>query len=870
MLFLSDNKFVRVFLVGRFLDDAEFMKEAEGFTQRNHVFNIPYIITLFIVSLILSLYSFFYIAPINQFWFVLSITTILFFLVIVVVNIIQKSRGVINALQFQNAIFSGAAKLVTEFCIIVRKDGKIVYIDSDYRTKFLVADEKRITIDSLFKQGIVSKKELEKLKNAMTKGLSKNIIFNVPNSELEKEQLEFSLKPVGVSLGVADNRTVKLAVDPILRPSGYFLLEAPKENKPKSVEDKKIDLIKKFVIGGYTVNKEGFVSEIDADLEVSLGYSAGEILSLGLKFIDLFYDEDVVLKILSSKNSWQAILLLRNKDNMIISSMVDYNIVKGKNGQIIRSYGFVTPFAEANVFNDDSVTNRNSAFDLVNNTPIATAILDIDGVIKRSNKSFREMVNKADIYDSNVKLQDFIADEGKEDLKKLFDSVISGKASGSEVLDVKIMDDAETTASLYLNRIINNNSLVGGIIVHLIDTTELKNLEMRFVHSQKMQAVGQLAGGIAHDFNNLLTAMMGFCDLLLMRHPAGDASFADIMQIKQNANRAANLVRQLLAFSRKQTLQPKIINLTDVLADLSNLIGRLIGENIELKMEYGRDIGYVKVDQGQLEQVIINLAVNARDAMSDGGTLTVRTSDVVIDSKSKLHKSLIPPSADDNIEKGEYVLVEVIDTGCGIDNDQIGKIFEPFYSTKEIGAGTGLGLSTVYGIIKQTDGYIYVSSNIGKGTNFSIFLKRYHKLEEKKVGINGQYEKMILTDLSGEGTILLVEDETPVRIFSNSALVGKGYKVLEAECAESALAIVEKNGNKIDLIITDVVMPGISGPDMVKQIYKKYPNIKVIFMSGYGEDAFVESFGEDRKFHFLSKPYTLKQLATKVKEVMKN
>jgi two-component system cell cycle sensor histidine kinase/response regulator CckA len=410
-----------------------------------------------------------------------------------------------------------------------------------------------------------------------------------------------------------------------------------------------------------------------------------------------------------------------------------------------------------------------------------------------------------------------------------------------------------------------------GIIVHLIDATEIKNLEMRFAQSQKMQAVGQLAGGIAHDFNNLLTAMMGFCDLLLMRHPAGDQSFADIMQIKQNANRAANLVKQLLAFSRKQTLQPKIINITDVLADLSNLIGRLIGENIELKMIHGRDLGCVRVDPVQLEQVIINLAVNARDAMSDGGDLTVRTSNINIKSSDDLAKTMMAPAADEEIEPGDYVLVEVIDTGCGIEKEKVGAIFEPFFSTKEIGSGTGLGLATVYGIIKQTDGYIYVSSKIDKGTKFSVFLKRYNKevKDDKKLIEDKKEQKGSATvDLTGQGTILLVEDEAPVRIFSNSALVSKGYTVLEAENATKALEIVKDHGKEIDVIISDVVMPGMSGPDMVKEITKKHKDVKIIFISGYGEDAFIESFGDERKFNFLSKPYSLKQLATKVKDVL--
>ena len=244
-------------------------------------------------------------------------------------------------------------------------------------------------------------------------------------------------------------------------------------------------------------------------------------------------------------------------------------------------------------------------------------------------------------------------------------------------------------------------------MLHFIDVTEQKNLEVQFAQSQKMQAVGQLAGGVAHDFNNLLTAMIGFCDLLLMRFRPGDPSFADIMQIKQNANRAANLVRQLLAFSRQQTLQPRILDITDVLVELSHLLRRLIGENIELKVVHGRDLGLVKVDQGQLEQVIINLAVNARDAMPGGGTLTIRTANHVQSGAMRRGHEIMPA--------GNYVLIEVADTGIGIPKENLERIFEPFFSTKEIGSGTGLGLSTVYGIVKQTGGFVFVDSDAGRG-----------------------------------------------------------------------------------------------------------------------------------------------------------
>lgn len=487
-------------------------------------------------------------------------------------------------------------------------------------------------------------------------------------------------------------------------------------------------------------------------------------------------------------------------------------------------------------------------------------------MVMESNPAFLKLTQPRHTAQQHWPILDAIAEEHRGEVSARLEDIVRSPQSTPEALDIRLVN--ANHISLFLS-LMKNPAGETVLIAQMIDTTEQKNLEMRFTHSQKMQAVGQLAGGIAHDFNNLLTAMIGFCDLLLMRHPAGDQSFADIMQIKQNANRAANLVRQLLAFSRRQTLQPKVLDVADVLSELSNLIRRLIGENIELKMVHGRDLWPVRVDQGQLEQVLINLAVNARDAMVGGGMLTIRTQNVTIARETPIDRALIPPAEDEQIVDGEYVLIEVLDTGHGIPVEIIHKIFEPFFSTKEVGSGTGLGLSTVYGIVKQTGGYIYVGSS-PSGTSFNIFLKRCIPAEET-AGAPGveaeQPEKIASADLTGKGTVLLVEDEAPVRIFSARALRNKGYNVLEADNGESALAIVAEQGSTIDIIITDVIMPGMNGPSMVEEIYKTYPDIKVIFISGYAEDAFVDTYGTERTFNFLPKPFTLKQLASKVKEV---
>ena len=383
-----------------------------------------------------------------------------------------------------------------------------------------------------------------------------------------------------------------------------------------------------------------------------------------------------------------------------------------------------------------------------------------------------------------------------------------------------------------------------------------QRLEAQLAQTLRLQAVGQLAGGIAHDFNNLLTAMIGFCDLLLLRHRPGDQSFADVMQIRQNANRAAGLVRQLLAYSRRQTLQPRVISLSEVLAELAHLLRRLIGVNIDLKFEHGRDLYPVLADQGQLEQVVINLAVNARDAMPEGGTLTIRTANVTLAHPLTGTGEVVPA--------GDYVRIEVSDTGIGIPPDIIDRIFEPFFSTKPVGAGTGLGLATVYGIVKQSGGYVAIESAPGKGTTFTIYLPRHAERVVSLMRRDGEEEPR---DLTGAGTILLVEDEDAVRLFSARALRNKGYKVIEARSGRAALDIMSQSVEQIDLLITDVVMPEIDGPALAREVRSQRPDLRVIFISGYAESAF-RSQADGVPMNFLAKPFSLKQLAGKVKDVM--
>jgi two-component system cell cycle sensor histidine kinase/response regulator CckA len=503
---------------------------------------------------------------------------------------------------------------------------------------------------------------------------------------------------------------------------------------------------------------------------------------------------------------------------------------------------------------------------LFDEAPVGIVLLDLQGNIAECNWAFLKLIglNPEDLI--GRPFTDRVAKEDRGDTAAALSKVVMGTAKTTH-MEIRMPGpgERELVASLYASRLENALGEISGLALHFIDTTEQRNLEIQFAQSQKMDAIGQLAGGIAHDFNNLLTAMIGFADLLLTRHGPDDPSFADIQQIRQNANRATNLVRQLLAFSRKQALVLAKLDVTETLNELTTLLGRLIGEKIDLRLEHGGDLGAIKFDRGQFDQVIINLAVNARDAMPGGGQLTISTSEVTLDASVQRGHDLMA--------RGNYVLIEVADTGTGIRKEDMEKIFEPFFSTKEVGEGTGLGLSTVYGIVHQTDGFIFVDSAPGQGTTFSIYLPEYVEDTAAEDGATEtppppSLDEAQLGDLTGSGTVLLVEDEDAVRLFGARALRNKGYTVLEAENGEGALDVINSNEGTIDLIISDVIMPGMNGHTLINLVRHELPDVKVILMSGYAEDVFRDEIDRDPSIEFLPKPFSLKMLAATVKGVM--
>ena len=410
----------------------------------------------------------------------------------------------------------------------------------------------------------------------------------------------------------------------------------------------------------------------------------------------------------------------------------------------------------------------------------------------------------------------------------------------------------------YLEGVLTNlldDPSVGGIVNNYRDATERRSLEQQVIQAQKMEAVGRLAGGVAHDFNNILTAIGGYTDLLLADLPLDDPRRQDVDEIHRAADRAAALTQQLLAFSRRQVLQPKVIDLNALVSNVEKLLGRLIGEDVQLATALAHDVGRVRADPGQLEQVIVNLAVNARDAMPAGGKLTIETRNVDLDAAyAAEHRTVVP---------GPYVVIAVSDTGTGMSTETQSHIFEPFFTTKEVGKGTGLGLATVYGIVKQSGGSIWVYSELGHGTTIKVYLPRVDEPPEPLAAPGLANPER----LRGTETILLVEDEPAVRAVARQILARQGYTVLEAPDGPAALAMFA-GGGRVDLILTDVVMPGMSGRTLADQLATRWPGVRVLYMSGYTDDAIVRHGMLEPGLAYLQKPFRPDALVRKVREVL--
>lgn len=484
--------------------------------------------------------------------------------------------------------------------------------------------------------------------------------------------------------------------------------------------------------------------------------------------------------------------------------------------------------------------------------PLGLALADRDGRFLFLNDAFCRAVGlppgSRPIYPSDLVV--------REDKAAVSDSVrrfATGQPMTGDIA-IRLRDQPEEPVALTIAGARGLGD--AAVLLSIKDSSEESKLKKQVAQATKMQAVGQLAGGVAHDFNNILTGILGHCDLMLMRHTPGDSDYDDIQQIRSNANRAAGLTRQLLAFSRQQTLRPQILQLPDIVSEISNLLKRLLGETVNLEIKHGRNLGPVRADPGQLEQVIVNLAVNARDAMPRGGTLTIQTYAVSKADVRKLGSEILPIA--------DYTALSVSDTGTGIPPELISKIFEPFFTTKEVGKGTGLGLSTVYGIVKQSGGFIFADSRPGDGATFVIYLP-VHRAEATTAPAPA-LGRQKPAETWGTGNILLVEDEDMVRAVAERALTRNGYTVTTASNGEEALAILNDRSD-FDLLVSDVVMPVMDGPTLVRTARETHPGLPILFMSGYAEEQLRKMIDLDR-IAFLPKPFSVQQLAEGVRDVM--
>ncbi len=742
----------------------------------------------------------------------------------------------------------------------------------------------------------------------------KTIIVDERQNHLNFQRLEqalCSLKNENVSIEVnIENRTrwYKIAVRPIYLKKNdifesdfslkkiiketYFLWTMEDVTAHKNVEQifenerKKLhDFIHNMPIGLYIANAEYQLEYVNETFAISLSQSRESLIGKNLK--DLIVQDNGILN--SCMPAYTGRTLFCNEHTENVEMFVLQNNFKDDNKIKIRGMTL------RELQNDAEILQKlNYGIDkidwLFNLSPLGIIFIDKQGDVKTFNNKSVEILEQ-NLENKNVKdfiqlptlnLLNEIFKNYEKDIQSSFINVVETRLKNDKIIKIHIAPRI---------RVHCEKSFNDGFIFYVSDTTEEKNLELKFAQAQKMQAMGQLAGGVAHDFNNLLTAMIGFCDLLLQRHGIGDPSFADLNQIRSNAHRAANLVKQLLAFSRKQPLKPKLMDVTENFIELNYLLKRTLGEQISLEFNHGTDLGFIRVDPVQFSQVIVNLAVNAKDAMNGKGKLKISTHTEKLNAPYQFGA--------DTIAEGEFVVINVSDTGCGIEKENLNRIFEPFFSTKEnvVGSGTGLGLATVYGIIRQTEGFIKVDSTVGVGTTFSIYLPRFEKtdddieqVKEKPLeqtpmltsGVDTKSQKVILgmnvlkidrayKPISNpqDINILFVEDEDSVRAFGVRALKKKGYNVVACNCAESAIEFLDKS-EQIDLLITDMVMPGLSGAELAKIVKNKISAVKIILASGYSEEIARKELSGDENFEFIAKPYSLGDLTQKVSDILNN
>ncbi|HEY7385096.1 MAG TPA: response regulator [Beijerinckiaceae bacterium] len=772
----------------------------------------------------------------------------------------------IGAIQFAgtspgNDVTKAISDTAGEGVVVVEEDGRIVYANDAYMALAGAANVAELrTVERLFTGAPDVSEAIYRLAQAARE------------QRLSSEEIRISPAPDGAR----EFAWYRVTVRPLPRPGrGSAALWAvadvthERERQENVFQELQhaIDYLDHAPAGFFSVDPAGPIIYMNATLAGWLDYDLAQVGSGGLMLSDVV-PANVVAMMTSLSGAPGSIrtetfdLDLRRRGGQSLPVRIYHRVSFGPDGGTGSSRSLVLNRSPGEDVDEGQRAAEVRFARFFNNTPIAIATVDRRGRVVRHNASFVRLfgILRGGNGGGGESMASVVAENDRASFEKALGEASNGQGDVAP-LDVNLTGEGGRSARVWVSPVSDADGEGESALVYALDTTEQRQLEQQFAQAQKMQAVGQLAGGVAHDFNNVLQAILGYSDLLLANHRPTDPAFQDIMQIKQNANRAASLVRQLLAFSRRQTLRPEVLHLSDTLNDLSMLLKRLLGERVDLDLRHGRDLWPVKADVNQFEQVIVNLAVNARDAMPQGGKLTIRTDNVTEEEVRRLNLTGMPPA--------DSVLIEMSDTGTGIPPEVMDKIFEPFFTTKEVGKGTGLGLSTVFGIIKQSGGFIYVDSVVGKGTSFRIYLPRHvptaQEIAEEKAE---PAAKPPAADLTGQGTILLVEDEDPVRAVNARALTARGYTVLEAASGVEALQIIEESETSVDLVVSDVVMPEMDGPTLLRELRTRYPDLKVIFVSGYAEDAFKKNLPEGESFNFLAKPFSLKQLVETVKQTL--
>jgi two-component system cell cycle sensor histidine kinase/response regulator CckA len=632
-----------------------------------------------------------------------------------------------------------------------------------------------------------------------------------------------------------------------------------------------VELMEGFNFGFLILDIDGIIIEINDNFAQLLGYAKSQLLN-NKQLEELLENQNT--SPLKFRNNWQGIIIINTR---FAEKIKLFYIQKPRldDEGIFIGFSIIVYKIDSNSWNESANNidvNHYIEYSwkcFFEDAPIPVAVIDSEGIILRINDNFGNIIGEKTLIGQNIlaKFKNADALQIENELEK---ASIEVEYTPVALLNLSVVNSS-LILNLFITRIIDKNNKPIAFVIRGVDITHERELEESLSHAQRMQTIGYLAGSIAHDFNNIITAISGFCELLLLRHRPNDPSYDNIMQIQQSSNRAANLVSRLLAFSRKQTLSPRVVDLNEAFVEISTVMERLLSDEVKLTKNITADVWPIKVDIVQLEQVLLNLVVNAYQAMEgikSAAELNITVTNISLQKDMQwLTEYNLPKGSKVLPNKGDFVAIEIKDNGAGIPEEIADKIFEPFFTTKREKSGTGLGLATVYGIVIQSGGYVLYRSIVGAGTSFVLLFKRYIPTEEDRLQ-QVPFKNYLKRDCSGEGMIVIVEDEEAVRLLAKKAFISKGYQVHDFSNADLALQALPKLNKKVSLIISDVVMPGINGPGFIEQATIICPNAQVIFISGYGEDVFNNAYGKNRQFEFLAKPFSLKDLVAKVKEVM--